>query len=91
MSKSTGFALEVDVLKKIEHQLGRLPSQPARERALDFVRRAVAESANGSPGSSGSTMSATSPSIDESKSANTASANQRTLDEAVDAAADFGS
>jgi hypothetical protein len=37
----TGMSLEMDVMKKIAHQLGRLDEAAAAERVLEFVQSAV--------------------------------------------------
>lgn len=42
--RQTGMALEMDVMKKIAHQLERLPKDgTAGVRVVEFVRQAVAE------------------------------------------------
>lgn len=42
--KFEGMALEMDVMKKIAHQLDRLPKDgTAHVRVVDFVRQAVAD------------------------------------------------
>ena len=40
-----GMALETDVMKKISFQLGRLPSQGARERVASYIDRVIQEDA----------------------------------------------
>lgn len=41
--KFEGMALECDVLRKMAHQLGRLPTTAAKLRAAEFVAKAAAE------------------------------------------------
>lgn len=53
------FGLEMDVMKKITHQLERLPDQEAKARAADYVLRAVRESRPAAPDAAPAVPSAT--------------------------------
>lgn len=43
MAKQKGISLEMDVMKKISHQLHRLPDLMAMQRVIDFMHRATNE------------------------------------------------